>query len=257
MRTECRKMLQGVGAALMIVVVGCDGGGSAFERAHKERIDEIRHMVGAVCSCGRDRKPMDDCLKTFVEVSSITNHVERRQWLAVFCNAIANAKPSGADMLARQDNYTNLHNFREKASDGLGMEGDDLRVRLEMWFAEAEAFRKESAFCDAMAADINAAFTGSRPSKVKLPPDFNDAIGLLCEWETSAKQSKLWHEYDMAPIVLWDDSVAARYCATLPWWKKKMVVWRINKAIGCYPDWYLDEQKKGKRRAQKAGGAAQ
>ena len=150
-----------------------------------------------------------------------------------------------ADMLARQDNYTNLHNFREKASDGLGMEGDDLRVRLEMWFAEVEAFRKEAAFCDAMAADINAAFTGSRPSKAKLPPDLNDALGLLCEWETSAKQSKLWHEYDMAPIVLWDDSVAAKYCATLPWWKKKMVVRRIKKAIGRYPDWYLNEEKKG------------
>jgi hypothetical protein len=214
-------------------------------------------MVGAVCSCGRDRKPKDDCLKTFVEVSSITNLEERRQWLAVFCDAIANAKPSGTDMLARQDNYTNLHNFREKASDGLGMEGDDLRVRLEMWFAEVEAFRKEAAFCDAMAADIHAAFTGSRPSKAKLPPDLNDALGLLCEWETSAKQSKRWHEYDMAPIVLWDDSVAAKYCATLSHGEKMKVVRRIRDAIGRYPDWYLNEEKKGKRRTQKEGGSVQ
>ena len=258
METECRKMLQIVGVALMLaVVVGCDGGKSAFEREHKERVDEIRHLVGAVCSCGRDRKPMDDCLKTFVEVSSITNHEERRKWLAVFCNAIANAKPGGADMLSRQDNYTNLHNFREKASDGLGMEGDDLRVRLEMWFAEVEAFRKEAAFCDAMAADINAAFTGSRPSKAKLPPDFNDALGLLCEWETSAKQSKRWHEYDMAPIVLWDDSVAAKYCATLSHGEKMKVVRRIRDAMGRYPDWYLNEEKKGKRRTQKEGGSVQ
>ena len=140
MGTEFRKIIQSVGVALMLAVAGCDGGRSAFEREHKERVDEIRHLVGAVCSCGRDRKPKNDCLKTFVEVSSITNLEERRQWLAVFCDAIANAKPSGTDMLARQDNYTNLHNFREKASNGLGMEGDDLRVRLEMWFSEVEAF---------------------------------------------------------------------------------------------------------------------
>ena len=105
MGTEFRRMIQCVGAALMLAVSGCDGGRSAFEREHKERVDEIRHMVGAVCSCGRDQKPKNDCLKMFIEVSSITNLEERRQWLAVFCDAIANAKPSGTDMLARQDNF--------------------------------------------------------------------------------------------------------------------------------------------------------
>ncbi len=256
METECRKMILGIGIALMLaVVVGCDGGKSAFERAHKERIDEIRHLVGAVCDCGRDQKPVEECLNTFVGVSAITNCEVRRQWLSVFCDAIASAKPSGDGLLAREDNYANLHNFRAKASNRLGMQGDDLRVRLEMWFAEVAAFSRESAFCDEKAKGIKEAIEGSKPSRSKLPPDWNEAVNLLCEWETSAKRSKLWYENDMAPIVLWDDSVAARYCATLPHGEKMKVVRRIKDAIGRYPDWYLDEQKNGKRRAQKAGGA--
>ena len=254
MGTESRKMIQCVGAALMLAVSGCDGGRSAFEREHKERVDEIRHMVGAVCSCGRDRKPVEDCLNTFVEVSAITNCEVRRQWLSVFCDAIASAKPGGADMLARQDNYTNLHNFREKASNGLGMKGDDLRVRLEMWFAEVEAFQKEAAFCEGRAAEVRDAIKGKNSSKAKQPLDFNAALSMLGEWETSAQQCKRWHEYDMAPIILWDDSVAAKYCATLSHGEKMKVVHRIKDAIGRYPDWYIDEQKKDKKRAQKAGG---
>ena len=190
---------------------------------------------------------MDDGLKMFDEIVSITNRAERSQWLAVVCDAIANAKPVGANMLARQDNYTNLHIFREKASERLGVQGEDLGIRLEMWLAEAECFRRESACCRDKANEIEAVIKKGTPSKVDLPSNFEAKVSLLCEWETSARQSRGWHEYDMAPIILWDDSVAARYCATLPWWKKIMVVWRIKKILGRYPDWYLEEKSNRRR----------
>ena len=75
------------------------------------------------------------------------------------------------------------------------------------------------------------------------------------ELEHCAQYSASCHELDMSLFVLWDDSVAARYCATLSHGEKMKVVHRIKDAIGRYPDWYIDEQKKGKKRAQKAGGA--
>ena len=232
----------------VVLLFGCQRGTVEITAKDGRRVAEIKELISKVCGCERDHKPMEDGMRVFREVVAMTNAMERKKWLMVVCDAISTTRLKGYNISERQVSYAHLHYFREKASELLGMAGDDLWWRLEMWFAEVEAFRKEAAFCDAMVADINAAFKGNRHSKIKLPPDFNDAVGLLCEWEASAQQSKHWHEYDMAPIILWDDSVAAKYCATLPWWKKMMVVRRIKNAIGRYPDWYLNEKKSGHTR---------
>ena len=62
-----------------------------------------------------------------------------------------------------------------------------------------------------------------------------------------SRYSATYHEQNMSIMVLWDDSVVARYCATLSSREKMKVIQRIRDAIGRYPDWYLGEKKKSGR----------
>ena len=94
----------------------------------------------------------------------------------------------------------------------------------------------ETAFCEEMVKKKKE-FLNQNPTLV-----FGKAGSELCEWENMMRQSQGWYEDDMSLIVLWDDSVAAKYCATLSWWEKMKVVWRIKKVIGRYPDWYLEDK---------------
>ena len=225
--------------------LGCRRGVADFTTEDVKRISAIKEQIAKACGFERGSEPIESGIRMFRELVATTNAIERKKWLTVVCDAMSTTKFSGSNISERQVSYAHLHYFREKASELLGVNVDDLRWQLELWFAEAECFRKESAYCRSMANEIEAVIKKGTPTKMELPSDFSAKTSLLCEWETCARHSAEYHAHNMAMIVLWDDSVAARYCATLPWWRKKLVVWRIKKVIGRYPDWYLEEKKKG------------
>ena len=155
-------------------------------------------------------------------------------------DAVANVTFSGEKSIEREYEYHRLHDFLKGASNILMEHGNEWGTILELWFAEVECHKKESDICDKAAKRLM--------ESSKQAVDFETAMMIARkadEMRHCSQYSASYHESDMSLIVLWDDSVAARYCATLPWWRKKLVVWRIKKVIGRYPDWYLEEKKKG------------
>ena len=227
-----------------MLCAGCSQGTKKLSPEMVTQIVRIKDLIAKVCACGRDKKPVKESINIIADITAMTNVVERNMLMEVVCKTIASAELKGENLLERQSNYSNLQYFCTEALLCLGRHQNDLHWQMELWFSEGVCFRKEESKCIGIVKEIKAAFGKRKPAKIKPPPNFEEAACVLCEWETSERQSKSWYWNNMSWIVLWDDSIAARYCATLSWWEKMKVVWRIKKVIGRYPDWYLE--KKGK-----------
>lgn len=238
------KMKFGVQGSVRIIAAACFVSFGGCERKTVvpgtddfEFATEIRDAITGVCkgsrpcSCGRD---------LMQSIVSITNDNVRTIRTHMIVEAMSKATFYGNDVHDRENSQSRFHSFREKMAEPLyGCECWD--VILELWFAEVESMTKEAEFCRDMMKHPKPSLNNHGEAQVNVSPDWEE------QWYTSARHSESIFMIDMAPIILWDDSVAAKYCATLPWWKKMMVVRRIKNAIGRYPDWYLNEKKKGKK----------
>ena len=65
---------------------------------------------------------------------------------------------------------------------------------------------------------------------------------MAAQWELFAKECLLFHMQGLPLDVLWDISVAGRYCEGKSAFEKWRVARRIKKAISRYPDWYLEQK---------------
>jgi hypothetical protein len=227
-----------------LLFVGCSQEVKNLSPEMETHVNRINELIAQVCRCGRDRKPIKDSIRLVADIASMTNAAEQNVLMKVVCKTMSNTVLEGMNMLERQSNYANLHYFRERSSSCFDGRQSGLYWQLELWFSEVECFKKEETKCRTMVNEIKTSLGKEISTKINPPLDFNVAASILCEWETSEQQSQSWYKDNMAMIVLWDDSVAARYCATVSWWEKMKVVRRIKKAIGRYPDWYLEERKK-------------
>ena len=113
---------------------------------------------------------------------------------------------------------------------------------LELWFAELACLKKESISCEKEYKRLTELAALANDHKVS-----ESMLRKADEMLHCSRYSATFHEQNMSIMVLWDDSVAARYCATLSSREKMKVVQRIRDAIGRYPDWYLDEKKKSEK----------
>ena len=195
--------------------------------------DEIGKTIDEVCR-GRCEA---SCGKELVgEIVSLTNRSEALQKMHVVMEAMSKASFYGANMHDRESSHCRFHAFREAAVESLADKPEHWPYIIGLWFSETESLMRERDFCKSMqtqALDKGIelrTFTGYE----------NDLF-----WHNCACNCMSLCNENIGYIVLWDDSVAAKYCATLPWWRKMMLARRIKKVIGRYPDWY-QKKKSGK-----------
>lgn len=235
-----RKIINGILAFCCLLVIGCErkdvtpeASDPVYAAMIKDAIDGVCNGSGS-CDCGRD---------IMQSIVSMTNDSARMMHTRMVVEAMSKATFCGSDVHDRENSQARFHSFREKMSEPL-YGGKCWDVILELWFAEVESMKKEAEFCRHMMKRSPFEFINQGETQHgAMPPDWEE------QWYTSARHSESIFMIGMAPIVLWDDSVAAKYCATLSQGEKMKVVRRIKDAIGRYPDWYLDEQKNGKKSA--------
>ena len=230
---------------IVFLFVGCERSADDFRDSKFET--EVAGIVQDVCE-GKCQ-PRECGVKLMQSIVNEPDVIAQKRKRTALLNAVSRATFTGDISIERESGYFRLHDFLGGVSIVLREHGNEWGMILELWFSEIACHKKETVDCE-------------RESKrllelSKQTADFDAAMKIARksdELEHCAQYSACCHELDMSLFVLWDDSVAARYCATLSHGEKMKVVHRIKDAIGRYPDWYMDEQKKGKKRSQKAGG---
>ena len=221
--------------SVVVFFVGCRK--STGDLRVERFTEEVKTILQDVCKGNGD--PQEQGKKLMRSIIGVSDGATQKRKHKVLLDAVANVTFSGEMSIEREHEYFRLHDFLKGVSHILMEHGNGWGKMLELWFAEMECHQKESILCDKESKRL------MRLSRQTA--DFETSIRIARkadEIQHCAQYSATYHELDMSLIVLWDDSVAARYCATLPWWEKMMVVWRIKKAIGRYPDWYLEERTK-------------
>ena len=221
--------------SVAFLLVGCERPTDDFRGAKFEA--EVVEIVQNVCE-GKCQ-PRECGVKLMRSIDKVPDVIAQKRKREILFNAVSKATFTGDISIDREHGYFRLHDFLDGAASVLREHGNEWGAILELWFSEISCHKKETIACEKESKRLK--------ELSKQTADFESAIKLVRksdELQHCAQYSASYHELDMSLFVLWDDSVAARYCATLSWWEKMKVVRRIKKVIGRYPDWYLDEKKK-------------
>ena len=223
-------------ASCAILFIGC--GGDAINPDDVRFSHEIGTNLVRVCYGLSD--PREYGTRLLRSVVSLKDIAERNRKLSIIFEVVSRVRFKGKTAAEREGAYFRLRDFTGASAHVLRENGNDWRSILELWLAEVACLKDESDICIKEHMRLMNLAKNTKDHEMVEKLLFEADEMLHC-----ARYSATFHEQNMSIIVLWDDSVAAKYCATLPWWKKMMVVRRIKNAIGRYPDWYLDEKKKG------------
>ena len=225
----------GMFALACMVAAGCGGYAKPSTPEEKRFAESARAGIQSVCD---KKKSSKECAAELMrEVLSETNSVQRQRLLSFVCDAIAKARYSD-----KFDEHVNswcyLRAFRIAVSDIL-CGHKEFGAALELWFAQMESLRNDSYFCKAEAKryyDIS-----KRATEWK---EKDDAGYVANQWELFSESCLSFRMERLSLDVLWDISVAGRYCEGKSDWEKWRVAKRIKDVIGRYPDWYLEDKQK-------------
>ena len=237
MKNRENKLVTIVGlfALACVVVSGCGGRTKPSTPEEKRFAESARAGIQSVCDM---KKPPKECAAELMrEVLAETNAVKRQRLLSFVCDAMASAHYfGGTNYNVRLSSRNRLRAFRDSLSGHLCGQ-KEFGAALDIWFAEGLCLRREAEFCRAEGKRYDEAERVNGGSQV----DF--ATGCVGnQWGAHARYCLNYIEQGMAAYVLWDDSVAGRYCEGKSAFEKWRVARRIKKVIGRYPDWYLEQK---------------
>ena len=243
MKSKKHSAIAGLLALAWIVVLsGCGWRAKPSTPEEKRFAESARVGIQSVCDM---KTPAKECADNLMRtVLAETNTVKRQRLLSFLGDAIANARYS--DKFDKHvDSWGDLRTFRRAASDIL-CGRKEFGAALELWFAQMESLRNDSPFCKAEAKRYYEIAKKATEWNEK-----DDANYVASQWELFAESCLSFHMQGLSLDVLWDISVAGRYCEGKSDWEKWRVAKRIKDVIGRYPDWYLEDRKK------RAGGKAE
>ena len=221
--------------AWVVVLSGCGWRAKPSTPEEKRFAESARIGIQSVCDM---KTPATECADRLMrEVLSETNSVQRQRLLLFVCDVVADTRYS--DKFNKHvDSWDNLRTFRRASSDIL-CGHREFGAALELWFAQMASLRNDSLFCMSEAKRYYEIARKAAEWKEK-----DDAIYVASQWEFFAKQCLSFHIQGLSLDVLWDISVAGRYCEGKSDWEKWRVAKRIKDVIGRYPDWYLEDKQK-------------
>ena len=235
-------VVAGLFALACMVLSGCGGRAKPSTPEEKRFAESARAGIQSVCDM---EKPPKECADELMrEVLAETNAVKRQRLLSFVYDAMKNARYS--DNLDRHtDSWEDMRAFRTASSDILCAH-EEYGAALELWFAQMDSLRNDSPFCKAEAKRYKEIARTATEGDAR-----GDANYMAAQWDFFAEQCLSFHRQGLSLDVLWDISVAGRYCEGKSEWDKWRVAKRIKDVIGRYPDWYLEDRKK------RAGGKAE
>ena len=221
--------------AWVVVLSGCGWRAKPSTPEEKRFAESARVGIQSVCDM---KTPAKECADNLMRtVLAETNTVKRQRLLSFVCDAMASTCYfGGTNYNVRLSSWNRLRAFRDLLSGHLCGQ-KEFRAALDIWFAEGLCLRREAKFCKAEARKYDEFLKTNEDLRLEFETGY---IGN--QWGAHARYCLDYIEQGMAAYVLWDDSVAGRYCEGKSSFERWRVARRIKKAISRYPDWYLEQK---------------